>query len=152
MLNMQPILSFLLIPLLLTGCMSAQSLRDERIETEQALFDSYPPDIQEQVRLGQIDIGYSKDMVRFAWGPPDQVFRRTTRAKQSVVWSYTQLRSYPRLDRMSVPIYYIDSSGRQQFSYHSVWVNRDTQEQFTVARVEFVQGLVTAIEQLNGDQ
>ncbi|MCW8848298.1 MAG: hypothetical protein OQK19_06070, partial [Sedimenticola sp.] len=79
-------------------------------------------------------------------------FRRTTRAKQSVVWSYTQLRSYPRLDRMSVPIYYIDSSGRQQFSYHSVWVNRDTQEQFTVARVEFVQGLVTAIEQLNGDQ
>ncbi|MCW8976430.1 MAG: hypothetical protein OQL10_11980 [Sedimenticola sp.] len=152
MLNMQPILSFLLIPLLLTGCMSAQSLRDERIETEQALFDSYPPDIQEQVRLGQIDIGYSKDMVRLAWGPPDQVFRRTTRAKQSVVWSYTQLRSYPRLDRMSVPIYYIDSSGRQQFSYHSVWVNRDTQEQFTVARVEFVQGLVTAIEQLNGDQ
>ncbi len=150
--NLPRIISFLIIILLLSGCMSAQSLRDERIEADYALFDSFPADIQSQVRLGQIDIGYSKEMVRLAWGLPDQVFRRTTEAGQSVVWSYTQVRSYPHLDRMSVPVYYIDSSGRQQFSYHSVWVNRDTQEQFTVARVEFVQGKVTAIEQLNGDQ
>ncbi|TVO76938.1 hypothetical protein [Sedimenticola selenatireducens] len=138
--------------LLLTGCMSAQALRDERIEAEQPLFNSYPSAIQKQIRLGQIDIGFTKDMVRLAWGVPDQIFRRTTRAKESVVWSYTQTRRYPHLDRMSVPIYFIDSSGRQQFSYHSVWVNRDTQEQFTVARVEFARGKVSAIEQLNGDE
>ncbi|MCW8943412.1 MAG: hypothetical protein OQL27_01490 [Sedimenticola sp.] len=150
--NLPRIFSFLLIILLLSGCMSAQSLRDERIQADYALFAGFPADVQSQIRLGQIDIGYSKEMVRLAWGLPDQVFRRTTRARQSVVWSYTQVRRYPHLDRMSVPIYYLDSSGRQQFSYHSVWVNRDTQEQFTVARVEFVQGKVTAIEQLNGDQ
>ncbi|MCW8889881.1 MAG: hypothetical protein OQL20_04400 [Sedimenticola sp.] len=146
------VIANLLPVLFLTGCISAQSLRDERIAADQALFDSYPAEIQAQVRQGQIDIGFSKEMVRLSWGVPDQVFRRTTRAKQSVIWSYTQLRRYPHLDRMSVPVYYIDSSGRQQFSYHSVWVNRDTQEQFTVARVEFVQGRVTAIEQLNSNQ
>lgn len=148
---MRNILMFI-ITLLLTGCMSVQALRDERIEADRPLFNRYPPAIQKQIRLGQIDIGFTKDMVRLAWGMPDQIFRRTTRAKESVVWSYTQTRRYPYLDRMSVPIYYIDSSGRQQFSYHSVWVNRDTQEQFTVARVEFVRGKASVIEQLNGDE
>jgi hypothetical protein len=141
-----------LVVLLLTGCMSAQSLREERIEANQPLFNSFPSPVQKQILLGHIDIGFTTDMVRLAWGVPDQVFRRTTRAKQSVVWSYTQTRRYPHLDRMSVPIYYLDSSGRQQFSYHSVWVNRDTQEQFTVARVEFVRGKVSAIEQLTGNE
>ena len=135
----------------LSGCMSAQELRDDRIAENQATFNSYPSDIQAKVQQGHIDVGFTRDMVRLAWGPPDRVFSRTTKAKRSIVWSYTRIRSYPNMDRMSIPVYFIDSNGRRRITYRSVWVNWDTHEEYTVARVEFVKGRISAIEQLEGD-
>jgi len=48
----------------LTGCITAQQLRERRIEKNHELFNAFNPDIQEKVRLGQIELGFSQDMVR----------------------------------------------------------------------------------------
>jgi len=42
-----------------------------------------------------------------------------------------------------------DASGRSSVQYENVWVNRDTREEYAVARVEFTGGVVTALERLN---
>jgi outer membrane protein assembly factor BamE (lipoprotein component of BamABCDE complex) len=38
--------------------------------TEDEIRD-YPADIQEQIRTGTVDLGMSKNQVRYAWGAPD---------------------------------------------------------------------------------
>lgn len=137
--------------LALAGCASVQELRDRRIAENPELFDSFPTEIQEQVRQGRVEVGFSADMVRLAWGPPDQVFTRTTSERRATVWAYTRIRHYPYTDHMSVPVYFLDTQGRRRITYHSVWINSETREEYTVARVEFVEGRVTAIEQLQTD-
>lgn len=134
---------------LITGCMSIQEMRDKRIADNQGVFNSFPPSIQAQVRRGEIDIGFSMDMVRLAWGVPDDVFSRKTSSGVTTVWRYTKTRIYPYSEHMLIPIRYIDSEGRARISYRSVWINRDTREEYTVARIEFSAGSVSAIEQLN---
>ncbi|WP_428610027.1 hypothetical protein [Sedimenticola sp.] len=142
----------LFLLLTLAGCASVQELRDRRITENQGLFDAFPVAIQEQVRQGRVEIGFTGDMVRLAWGEPDQVFTRTTREKRATVWGYTRIRHTPQLDRMSIPVYYLDSNGQQRVTFRSVWINSETREAYTVARVEFVDGQVSAIEQLQRDE
>jgi hypothetical protein len=132
----------------LTGCMTAQQLRERRIAKNHELFNAFNPDIQEKVRLGQIDIGFSQDMVRLAWGSPDRIYIRTTKDGVATVWTYTRMRTYTQTERMSIPVHIIDRTGKRRIEYSSVWINRDTEEEYAVARVEFTQGVITAIEQL----
>lgn len=132
----------------LSGCMTAQQLRERRIEKNHELFSTFSPDIQEKVRLGQIDIGFSQDMVRLAWGNPDRIYSRTTKDGVATVWTYTRMRTYTQTERMSIPVHVTDSKGKRRIEYSSVWINRDTEEEYAVARVEFIQGVITAIEQL----
>lgn len=134
--------------LLLAACASVQERRDRRIAESQELFDSFPEEIQEQVRQGSVEVGFTREMVRLAWGPPDHVFTRVTQEQRATVWGYTRTRYYPYWDRMTVPVYFIDSNGRRRIRYHSVWINSETREEYTVARVEFVKGKVSGIEQL----
>ncbi|WP_052761226.1 hypothetical protein [Sedimenticola thiotaurini] len=137
--------------LLLAGCATVQERRDRRIADNQELFDSFPEEIQTQIRQGSVEVGFTPDMVRLAWGPPDHVFTRVTEARRATIWGYTRVQYYPYWDRMTVPVYFIDGAGRRRIRYHSVWFNAETQEEYTVARVEFVDGKVAAIEQLQTD-
>jgi len=137
--------------LLLVGCASVQERRDQRIADNQALFDSFPEAIQTQVREGSVEVGFTRDMVRLAWGPPDHVFTRVTKEQRATIWGYTRIRYSPYWDRMSIPVHFIDGSGRRRIRYHSVWINSETREEYTVARVEFIKGQVTGIEQLLTD-
>jgi hypothetical protein len=133
---------------MLTGCMTAQHLRERRIAKNHELFNTFSPDIQEKVRLGQIDLGFSQDMVRLAWGNPDHVYIRTTKDGVATVWTYTRMRTYTQTEHMSIPVHITDKTGKRRIEYSSVWINRDTEEEYAVARVEFTQGVITAIEQL----
>lgn len=135
--------------LLLAGCASVQELRERRIADSQALFNAFPPQIQQQIRRGEIALGFTPAMVRMAWGPADQVFTRVADKRKTTVWGYTRIRRYPDMAWFHVPAYYIDSSGRQMVSFRSVWMDRDHIESYTVARVEFVAGRVSAFEHLN---
>lgn len=143
------LIAVLLGLLLLSGCASVQELRDRRIADNRPLFDGFPAEVQQQIRRGEIAVGFTPEMVRLAWGPADQVFTRVAGERRTTVWGYTRIRHYPDMAWFHVPAYYIDSSGRQIVSFRTVWVDRDQREAYTVARVEFVAGRVTAFERLN---
>lgn len=132
----------------LAGCMSAQHYRDRRIADSQEVFNSFSPEIREKVSQGQIDIGFNEEMVRLAWGPPDRIYIRTTDKGEATVWTYSSTRVLTQTDRMSVPVHVYDDRGHSSIVYRHVWVNRDLHEEYDVARVEFVQGAVTAIERM----
>ncbi|MBC8317823.1 MAG: hypothetical protein H8E41_07935 [Desulfobulbaceae bacterium] len=132
----------------LAGCVSAQQIREMRIRHNQELFNTFSADDQGKIQTGLIDIGFSEDMVHMAWGAPDRIYMRTTAAGTATVWSYTIYQPRIHSERMSIPVRFIDHHGRRRIEYHNVWVNRDTGEQYAVARVEFTEGAVSAIEQL----
>ncbi|MBI4791261.1 MAG: hypothetical protein HY789_00605, partial [Deltaproteobacteria bacterium] len=111
----------LLITIALSGCMSAQYLRDRRIAENVELFNSYSPDIQEQIRLGQVNLGFSEDMVGLAWGPPDRMYVRTTERGEETVWIYSSRRLLTQTDRMSVPVRVYDDRGRSTIVYRNIW-------------------------------
>lgn len=73
-----------LAALLAVGC----STVDSRIAKNRAVFDTWPPAVQDKVVVGQIDIGFTTDQVAVALGEPDRVFTRTTADGVSQVWSY----------------------------------------------------------------
>jgi hypothetical protein len=132
----------------LTACMSAQYYRDRRIAENPEVFNSFSPEIREKVSMGHIDIGFSEDMVALAWGSPDRTYIRTTETGEATVWTYSSSRIHSQTDRMSVPVRIYDDRGRSTIVYRNIWVNRDRHEEYDVARVEFVQGVVTSIERM----
>ena len=139
----------LAILFLFAGCTSTQEIRDQRITENQQLFNTFSPEVQAKVESGQVDIGFSQEMVQMAWGRPDHIHTRKTKDGVSTVWTYTKGRTLTETERMTVPVTYIDASGKRLVRYRSVWVNWDDYREYTVARIEFMKGLVIAIEQLN---
>ncbi len=75
----------------LTGCVAPV---ERRIRADQERFDSYPADIQENIRAGRIEPGYTREMVRLALGRPARIFTRTTEKEIREIWVYTYL--HPR--------------------------------------------------------
>jgi hypothetical protein len=77
----------LLLPLVLSlvaGC----STVDSRVKDNQAAFDALPPETQQKIRSGKIDIGYTPQMVTMALGKPDRAYTRTSEKGTSEVWAY----------------------------------------------------------------
>jgi hypothetical protein len=70
--------------LALTGC----STPDSRIEKNSAAFAAYTPSVQAKIRAGEVDVGFTAEMVQLALGKPDRVLRRRTAAGESEVWIY----------------------------------------------------------------
>jgi hypothetical protein len=77
-------LFFASLMLLVAGCSSPSS----RISRNQAAFDEWPEAVQEKVRAGKIDLGFTTEQVRMALGQPDRVTTRTNTDGTSEVWSY----------------------------------------------------------------
>lgn len=143
------LLLILVVACALSACMTAQQIRDRRIASSQDIFNSFSPEIQQKIRAGQIELGFSEEMVRLAWGMPDRIYTRTTDKGEATVWTYSKTRILTQTDRMTIPVQVRDKSGRSSVQYENVWVNRDTREEYTVARVEFNEGAVTALERLD---
>lgn len=68
--------------------LSACSTTDSRIRRDQALFDGYPPEVQEKIRNGVIDVGYSPEMVVMALGEPDRKVEMQREDGAAEVWIY----------------------------------------------------------------
>lgn len=79
-------LSYLILPLALivAGCSTVES----RVSGHQADFNTWPPAVQQQVRNGQINIGFTREQVQVALGSPDHTFVRTAATGSFEVWSY----------------------------------------------------------------
>ena len=63
-----------LIAAALAGCAGPR----QRIKKHQAEFDSYTPEIQQKIRAGQVDVGFTDRQVALALGRPDRVYSRKT--------------------------------------------------------------------------
>jgi hypothetical protein len=70
-----------------TGCASPET----RIRKEPELFAQFAPAVQEKIRAGTIDIGFSAPMVQMALGRPSRVYRRTSQEGVQEIWSYREL-------------------------------------------------------------
>jgi hypothetical protein len=73
-----------LAALALAGCATATS----RIAKNQAQFDSWPPVVQQEVRAGKVEIGFTTAQAFLALGEPDRKYTRTTADGTVEVWAY----------------------------------------------------------------
>lgn len=135
---MKPFRTSLLLALALAvaGCASPAS----RIRDSQAAFDQYPPAVQQKIRAGQADIGFTPAMARMALGEPDRKFSRTTASGDSEVWAYHD----------SKPMFSFGvgggSYGGGGYGGGSVGVSSGGGQDEDKLRLVFVNGVVASIE------
>jgi hypothetical protein len=70
--------------LTLAGCNTTGS----RIREHQALFDSYPEHVQQNLGNGIIELGYTPEMVFIAFGEPDRKREVVTGEAAAQVWTW----------------------------------------------------------------
>ncbi len=136
---------------LISGCLSAQHIRKQRIEQNQEIFNNYTPEIQEKIRLGQIDLGFNQQMIEMAWGVPDRIYTRLTQKGLLTIWTYTFIQTQTRTQYVTVPVYVTDHQGKRSTHHRRIWINHDTKREYPVARVEFGSEGATAIEFLDNN-
>ncbi len=77
--------SVIAVLMLVTSCaMTPQA----RIEKNRAAFDAFSADVQQKIRAGRVDLGFTPLMVTLALGEPDRVLNRSSAAGQEEVWVY----------------------------------------------------------------
>ena len=118
-----------------------------RIERNPSLFASFPQEVQNRIRGGRIDIGFTPPMVEMALGAPSRRMARETSEGTADVWLYVRLESRPQGGVM-VPVqtYVRARSGAVYAVPDYVWVDREIWHEHVFLRVEFRGGKVTAIE------
>ena len=127
---------------MLAGCSTPAS----RIEQNKELFNTFAPDVQTSIRQGKINIGFTRDMVYMALGKPERQYSRTTEAGQSEIWSYVDLYSTTRRQRIDGPFLIRDPQGGYRTVSDSLWVDVNEQHEYERLRVEFEGNRVRAIE------
>ncbi len=68
----------------LVGCSTTGS----RISAQQTVFDSYPEHVQQNLRSGVIEVGYTAEMVFIALGEPDRKAEVVTGDGVSQIWTW----------------------------------------------------------------
>lgn len=80
---------FRLLALLGAGIfLAACSTPASRIAKNESAFSEWPPAIQEKIRAGQIDLGFTPEQVRMALGGPEHTYTRTDNDGVHEVWTY----------------------------------------------------------------
>lgn len=74
--------------LLMVALLAACSTTASRISEQQGVFDSYPAEVREKIRAGQVAIGFSPEQARMALGEPSRIYSRQTGQGEAEIWSY----------------------------------------------------------------
>ena len=127
------------------GCVSTPQ---SRIQKNPDLFNSFPPEVQENVKQGRIAVGYTRDMVLIALGAPARVLMRMTEAGQTEVWVYSNTRYVADYRSRPAAFWYRDSRGRLRQGVDWAWMDAGGQQEYETLRVEFDGDKVKAIESL----
>ena len=122
--------------LVLAGC----STPDSRIAKNQSAFAAYPADVQAKIRAGQVEPGFTPEMVQLALGEPLRKTTRQTEAGDAEVWIYPE-----RGPRFSFGLGVSSGGGRSGFGT-GVGLSTGGYEPDEGMRVEFRDGKVSAIE------
>ncbi len=122
---------------LLSACTSTP---EQRIAKNAALFDTLPPPVREKIRAGQVDVGFTPEMVRLALGEPTRVFTRQTEAGSTELWVY-----HDNGPRFSIGIG-VGTVGRHSASSVGVATSTGGYDPEEKMRVEFRGGHVTAVD------
>lgn len=83
---------FVAVVVLSTLLLSACSTTGSRIKQQQALFDSYPPATQAAIRNGEIQVGFTTDMVYMALGKASHTATQATTDGTLTTLSYSKKR------------------------------------------------------------
>jgi len=137
-----------IIILLASWCVSSCSTPESRINKNPELFASFPLDVQAKVQQGQVDIGFTGDMVIMALGEPNRKYTRQTSTGVHEVWSYTYTTTKTDRQRVQTDVRYRDSSGKNRTSSEWSWVDVPRETEHERIRIEYADGNVTAIETL----
>ena len=77
--------SVLSILFLLAACATSPL---SRIDSNRALYESWPLEVQEAVLNGQVKQGMTPEMVQMSVGKPTQVINRSVQAGDDEIWVY----------------------------------------------------------------
>lgn len=146
---LRPITLLLSLTALVTaGCATAVT---SRIRQRQAEFNALDPVSQTNIRNGQVDLGYTPDMVYMALGEPSRREQRLVPQGVAMTWVY---KSY-----YSEPVGTADCGYRRQIIYnprsHTYAILVEPAPEGVVyalhsrdrVRIEFVNGKVCAVDQ-----
>jgi hypothetical protein len=119
-----------------------------RIERNPAVFATYPPEVQENIRKGIVEVGYTTDMVFIAKGEPKRKYQRRTADGVFDVWSYVGTDYWTDRQRVMGSYHVQDASGKTRTLHDSVWVDVRQEREYEKMRIEFQDGVVTALERI----
>ena len=137
-------------PLALLLCLAAGCATPaSRIKKNPEAFNQLTPEIQTNVLAGRIDLGYTREAVELALGPPHRQYtRRVVGGKYTEVWSYTSTYTTTEHQRVDARVRCRDASGRTYSQSDWVYVDVDQKHEYERLRVEFENNTVAAIETL----
>ena len=125
--------------LLLAACSSTPQ---QRIDKNQAQFSSFSPAMQQKIREGKVDVGFTAEMVKLSLGDPARTFTRSTAEGTVEVWVYTK--TGPRFSfGLGVGSY---GGGSGVSTGVGVSTGGGGYEPDELMRVELKAGVVTAVE------
>jgi hypothetical protein len=124
--------------LLLAGC--ASSTPQTRIAEHRELYRSFPSEVQRKVSAGEVDVGFTEEMVMLALGEPARRVTRQSEEGTEEVWIYA--RSEPRMSFG----FGFGSYGRRSGSSVGVSTSTGGYGREERMRVVFRDGKVTTVE------
>jgi hypothetical protein len=128
---------------LAAGCSTPES----RIKKNPELFAQFPPDVQENVRQGKIDIGYDREMVEMALDKPNRKYFRKTTAGETEVWAYSGYEMHTERQHVQADVRVRDADGGSRTVRDWFWVDVQQRTEYDRIRVDFgPDGKVVGIE------
>ena len=131
-----------LVVVSLTGCATPSS----RIKKNPELFASFPVEAQAKIQRGEVDLGFTQDMVEMALGKPERLYNRKTTSGDVQVWSYVSYYTTYDHQRVNANVRVRDPNGGYRTVTDWVWVDVESRNEYERLRIEFVEGAVSAIE------
>jgi hypothetical protein len=137
---MRPLNTLTLIASLLL--LAACATPDSRIADNRSAFEKFPAEIQQKIRTGQVDVGFTPEMVVMSLGEPARKFTRKTELGDTEVWSY-----HDDSPKFSFGLG-VGSGGRGSSVGGGVGVSTGGYDPDEKIRVEIRGGVVTAVDLL----
>ena len=129
---------------LLAGCATPAA----RIKRNPDAFAQFPPEVQEKVRQGRIELGFTRPMVYIALGDPQRIYDRVSAGRTNEVWAYTGEQGRPEPRPVATTYWYRCADGRLRLMQDWVWMDAWRGVEIDLLRVEFEGDIVRAIESL----